>query len=448
MALYLKYRPNNFETIVGQEQVKDILKAEVKQDKLSSSYVFFWPRWTGKTSTARILAKAINCTWEWEKPCNECENCKLIDSWRTLDFVEIDAASNTQVDKIREEIIDKALYPPTSLKKKIYIIDEVHMLSKSAFNALLKIMEEPPAYLNFILATTELHKVPETIISRCEVFNFKRISQENIIWRLEYICKQEWFEYEIDGLKLIWKISDGWLRDAIKYLEQVSIIWKITAENVSKFLWIAPERQITTFLSTISTDNLDNIFTEIEDLQSKWIDLTNFLKDILSYLDEHLLENTEENLRLINLFNEIYVNIKLFPTPALAYKTIIWNKKIQFNENTTTKTTPEKQETKKNEEKVETTKQEETTECENIKTKLISKLNSPIVKWIIKNFWEIDEENWNIIVYIISNTNFQIITKPENKEILEKELAWICPNKTIEIKNITKEEYFEKQLSN
>ncbi len=442
MALYLKYRPNNFETIVGQEQVKDILKAEVKQDKLSSSYVFFWPRWTGKTSTARILAKAINCTWEWEKPCNECENCKLIDSWRTLDFVEIDAASNTQVDKIREEIIDKALYPPTSLKKKIYIIDEVHMLSKSAFNALLKIMEEPPAYLNFILATTELHKVPETIISRCEVFNFKRISQENIIWRLEYICKQEWFEYEIDGLKLIWKISDGWLRDAIKYLEQVSIIWKITAENVSKFLWIAPERQITTFLSTISTDNLDNIFTEIEDLQSKWIDLTNFLKDILSYLDEHLLENTEENLRLINLFNEIYVNIKLFPTPALAYKTIIWNKKIQFNENTTTKTTPEKQETKKNEEKVETT------ECEDIKTKLISKLNSPIVKWIIKNFWEIDEENWNIIVYIISNTNFQIITKPENKEILEKELAWICPNKTIEIKNITKEEYFEKQLSN
>ena len=455
MALYLKYRPNNFETIVWQEQVKDILKAEVEQDKLSSSYVFFWPRWTGKTSTARILAKAINCTWEWEKPCNECENCKLIDSWRTLDFVEIDAASNTQVDKIREEIIDKALYPPTNLKKKIYIIDEVHMLSKSAFNALLKIMEEPPAYLNFILATTELHKVPETIISRCEVFNFKRISQDNIILRLEYICKQEWFDYEIDGLKLISKISDGWLRDAIKYLEQVSIIWTITAENVSKFLWIAPERQIKAFLDIVSTNDLNDIFTEIEDLQNKWIDLTNFIKDILSYLDEHLLENTKENLKLINLFDEIYVNIRLFPTPALAYKTIIWNKKIQFTE---TRNKQEKNteipENLKNKEKIKATKQEETTEvvettkCEDIKNKLISKLNSPIIKWIIKNFWEIDQENWEIVVYIISNTNFQIITKPDNKEILEKEISWLCPNKTIQIKNITKEEYFEKQLSN
>ena len=447
MALYLKYRPNNFETIVWQEQVKDILKAEVDQDKLSSSYVFFWPRWTGKTSTARILAKAINCTWEWEKPCNKCDNCKLIDSWRTLDFVEIDAASNTQVDKIREEIIDKALYPPTNLKKKIYIIDEVHMLSKSAFNALLKIMEEPPAYLNFILATTELHKVPETIISRCEVFNFKRISQKNIISRLEYICKQEWFDYDIDWLALIAKISDGWLRDAIKYLEQVSIIWKISPENVSKFLWIAPERQITDFLNTVSTNKLDDIFKKIEDLQNQWIDLTNFIKDILSYLDEHLLENTEENLKLINLFDEIYVNIRLFPTPALAYKTIIWNKKIQFSE---VKTKPK--EPIKNKPKQETTQQEERTEiiestkCEDIKNKLISKLNSAIVKWIIKNFWEIDEENWEIVVYIISNTNFQIITKPENKEILEKELAWLCPNKTIQIKNITKEEYFAKSL--
>jgi len=457
MALYLKYRPNNFKSIVWQEQVKDILQAEVKQDKLSSSYIFFWPRWTGKTSTARILAKAINCTWEWEKPCNKCENCKLIDSWRTLDFVEIDAASNTQVDKIREEIIDKALYPPTNLKKKIYIIDEVHMLSKSAFNALLKIMEEPPAYLNFILATTELHKVPETIISRCEVFNFKRISQENIISRLEYICKEEWFEYEKDGLALIWKISDGWLRDAIKYLEQVSIIWTITTENVSKFLWIAPERQITAFLNTISTNNLNDIFKEIEDLQNQWIDLTNFIKDILFYLDEHLLENIEENLKLINLFDEIYANIKLFPTPALAYKTVIWNKKIQFTtNNNTTKINPEnkKENKKKNKKKIENTQQKKTTEviettkCENIKNKLISKLDSPIVKWIIKNFWEIDEKNWEIIIYIISETNFQIITQNEHKEKLETQLSSICPNKPIKIENITKEEYFEKQLNN
>ena len=438
MALYLKYRPNNFKSIVWQEQVKDILNAEVKQWKLSSSYIFFWPRWTGKTSTARILAKAVNCLSQWDdKPCNKCENCKLIDSWRTLDFVEIDAASNTQVDKIREEIIDKALYSPTSLNKKIYIIDEVHMLSKSAFNALLKIMEEPPEYLTFILATTELHKVPDTIISRCEVFNFKRIAQDKIISRLEYICNQESFEYEKDWLALIWKISDWWLRDAIKYLEQVSIIWKITLENVSKFLWIAPERQISSFLDLVQTWDLNKIFLEIENLQNQWIDLANFVKDILFYLDENLLENIDKNLNLIKLFDEIYANIKLFPTPVLAYKTIIWSnffqktKKADIN-NTSTEIIS------KNSEK----------QCEQLKDKLISKLKSPIIKWIIRNFWEISVEDQKIVVYIISKSNFDIISQSDKKEELEKTLFVLCPDFIIDIQYISKEEYFQKQLKN
>ena len=492
MSLYLKYRPSDFKSIVGQEQVKDILKAETKQNKLSSSYIFFWPRWTWKTSTARILAKAINCTWEWEKPCNNCEACNLINSWKTLDFVEIDAASNTQVDKIREEIIDKAIYPPTNLKKKVYIIDEVHMLSKSAFNALLKIMEEPPEYLIFILATTEIHKVPETIISRCEVFNFKRISQENVINQLKYIADQEWIKYDEEGLKLIAKISDGGLRDAIKYLEQVSIVWEVNTENTSKFLWLAPERQIQDFLETVEKWDINEIFSKIEDLQNQWIDLSNFIKDILSYLDEHLSENIEKNLKLINLFDEVYQNLKNFPSPVLAYKTVLWNKlvsqvnnanqvnseqwivnnnwKLKNNEkekiqnkthpelvsgstwNTTQKNNWNSEvkleiENKKTENNNQSSSTQNQSQSLN-KEELLKHINSPIVKWIIKNFGNVDIDWNNVVITIISQTNFTILNQADKKEELEKTILKLVPNANIEIKYMSKEEYFEQKLKN
>ena len=470
MSLYLKYRPKDFKSIVWQEQVKDILKAETEQNKLSSSYIFFWPRWTWKTSTARILAKAINCTWEWEKPCNNCEACNLINSWKTLDFVEIDAASNTQVDKIREEIIDKAIYPPTTLRKKIYIIDEVHMLSKSAFNALLKIMEEPPEYLIFILATTEIHKVPETIISRCEVFNFKRISQENVINQLKYIADQEGFKYTEEGLKLIAKISDWGLRDAIKYLEQISIVGEINAENTSKFLWLAPERQIQWFLEVVENQDVNQIFSEIENLQNQWIDLSNFIKDILSYLDEHLTENIEKNLKLINLFDEIYQSLKNFPSPVLAYKTILWNKIVRDdrgfvgrlsddNKNQSpTSWNPDKTNQSQSLLNPSISKEQpwENPEILNqswnpesiTKETLLQNINSPIVKGIIKNFWNVDTE-WNkVIITIISQTNFTILNQPDKKEELEKAILGLNPQAEIDIRYMSKEEYFEHKLKN
>ncbi len=477
MSLYLKYRPADFKSIVGQEQVKDILKAEVEQSKLSSSYIFFWPRWTGKTSTARILAKAINCLWEWEKPCNVCEACNLINSWKTLDFVEIDAASNTQVDKIREEIIDKAIYPPTNLKKKVYIIDEVHMLSKSAFNALLKIMEEPPEYLIFILATTEIHKVPETIISRCEVFNFKRISQENVINQLKYIADQEWIKYDEEWLKLIAKISDGGLRDAIKYLEQVSIVWEVNTENTSKFLWLAPERQIKDFLEVVEAGDIKEVFHTIEKLQNQGVDLSNFIKDTLAYLDEHLSENIEENLKLINLLDEVYQNLKNFPSAVLAYKTVLWNNL----------TNRDKAKSKKQKAKIIENKQNQSQSIQNqlssdsseqihqtsplktedknqlwdnpeilkqswspdfTKDELLKHLDSPILKWIIKNFWNVDVK-WNkVIITIISQTNFTILNQADKKEDLEKTILKLVPNAEIELKYMSKEEYFEQKLKN
>jgi DNA polymerase-3 subunit gamma/tau len=171
------------------------------------------------------LAKAINCLNPTDgNPCNACANCTIINEGTSLDYVEIDAASHTGVDNIREEILDKALYPPTTLKKKIYVIDEVHMLSKGAFNSLLKTIEEPKGNVCFILATTEIHKVPDTIVSRCQVFNFKKVSDEEIIGNLAHICEKEGFSYDKEALALIATISDGGVRDSVKYLDQVSIL--------------------------------------------------------------------------------------------------------------------------------------------------------------------------------------------------------------------------------
>ena len=188
MALYLKYRPKDFDSIVGQDFVKNTLKKAVETEKTVWAYLLCGPRWTGKTSTARIFAKAINCENpnKWN-PCNSCKICEAINNESLVDVIEIDAASNTWVDNIRE-IIEKAQYKPTNAKFKVYIIDEVHMLSKWAFNALLKILEEPPSYLKFILATTETHKVPETIVSRCQRYDFKNISTNNIKERLKFIA--------------------------------------------------------------------------------------------------------------------------------------------------------------------------------------------------------------------------------------------------------------------
>ncbi|MDR2415520.1 MAG: DNA polymerase III subunit gamma/tau [Candidatus Peribacteria bacterium] len=172
-----------------------------------------------------MLAKAINCLNPHDgNPCNQCTNCIIINEGTSLDYVEIDAASHTGVDNIREEILDKALYPPTALKKKIYVIDEVHMLSKGAFNSLLKTIEEPKGNVCFILATTEIHKVPDTIISRSQVFNFKKVSDEEIIANLAHICKKEGFSYDKEALALIATISDGGVRDSVKYLDQISIL--------------------------------------------------------------------------------------------------------------------------------------------------------------------------------------------------------------------------------
>lgn len=250
---------------------------------------------------------------------------QLIDAGKTLDFVEIDAASHTWVDNIREEIIDKALYPPVHLKKKVYVIDEVHMLSKGAFNALLKIMEEPPSYLIFILATTELHKVPDTIASRCQVFNFKHLTIDEITGRLVHIATQEKIPYQESALRLIAKLSSWALRDAIKYLEQISILGEVTEEHVATFLGVVSDRLLQQAMELLQGNDPHAWIAFLDTIISQWVDLQNFAKEILMWLDEHFMEQPTRFAQLAGMMREIIAESKRYPHPLLLWKAKTWH---------------------------------------------------------------------------------------------------------------------------
>lgn len=325
MSLYLKYRSKTFDDVVEQDYTKSILKQQVLKSlewEQFSNYLFYGSRGIGKTSVARIVARSLNCLDNTlGNPCNQCESCKLILSNRSTDIVEIDAASNTGVDNIRDEIINKAMYPPVQLKKKVYIIDEVHMLSTGAFNALLKIMEEPPSYLVFILATTELHKVPDTIISRCQLFHFKRITTQGIVKRLEHICGVEWFQYTTTWLEIIARLADGGMRDAIKYLDQVSILWLIDEKTVSQCLGVTSDAVIKEFVDIVASGNSKEGVHFISRLQENSIDIYVFLKDVLHYLDVHITVDTMGTLLpVVHFVKSVYEKIKYFPHPMVLIK--------------------------------------------------------------------------------------------------------------------------------
>ena len=240
-ALYRKYRPQTFDDVVGQMAVTQTLKTQLSSGRLSHAYLFTGSRGTGKTSSAKILAKAVNCLNPQDgNPCNCCEACRTIDSGACMDVLEIDAASNNGVDNVRD-LRDDAIYTPSQVKMRVYIIDEVHMLSISAFNALLKIIEEPPEHLLFILATTELHKVPATILSRCQRFSFRRISQEDIAARLQYVAYQENIDLDDSAARVLARLADGGMRDGLSLLDQCAgaTTGELTAERVYACLGIA-----------------------------------------------------------------------------------------------------------------------------------------------------------------------------------------------------------------
>lgn len=252
-ALYRKYRPQTFDDVSGQMAVTQTLKTQIMTGKMSHAYLFTGSRGTGKTSCAKILAKAVNClNPDHGNPCNVCEACKAIDSGSCMDVLEIDAASNNGVDNVRD-LRDDAIYTPSQVKMRVYIIDEVHMLSLSAFNALLKIIEEPPEHLLFILATTELHKVPATILSRCQRFAFRRIVPEDIVGRLNYIAYQESIELEPDAASFLARLADGGLRDAVSLLDQCASAAQgaVTVDEACKVLGLAGARQTAALMEAV-----------------------------------------------------------------------------------------------------------------------------------------------------------------------------------------------------
>ncbi len=465
MSLANKYRPKNFDTIIGQDHITGILKAKIKSDKgWHSNFLLFGPRWTGKTSSARILAKAMNCLdLKDGNPCNQCANCKIIDEWKTLDYVEIDAASHTGVDNIREEIIDKTAYPPTMLKKKIYVIDEVHMLSKWAFNALLKTIEEPKDTMAFILATTEIHKVPETIVSRCQVFNFRKVPEKEMVGRLEEICKSEWLEYEANALTLIAKLSEWCVRDAVKYVDQVSILGNLTEENVTKFLGVASEQTIIDFIKYIVDKDIDSLFNEISKLTDQWVDLQHFAKQVLMYLDNNLFENTDLYLKISEQFGEILAGIRNYPYPALIYK-IVLHKYINWTNNINEPTIVQKpQETKldpviekpTSEKPVEQQKQTNSpiqptnnSKSSDLWTRVVNRIDKWSLQKSLKDLSSISSlENGVANIKVINKFAQMALENHENRDYLERLLSeenW--SNLQIKVEFQSKEDFFAGML--
>lgn len=301
-ALYRVWRPQTFEDLVGQDMITKTLKNALATKQTTHAYLFAGPRGTGKTSCAKLFAKALNCPNQVNgDPCNECETCKAITAGRLNDVIEIDAASNNGVEEIRD-IRDKVKYAPTQADYKVYIIDEVHMLSTSAFNALLKTLEEPPANVVFILATTDPHKIPATIISRTQRFDFKRITSGAILERMEYILKQKQFEYDKQALNVIARAAEGGMRDALSILDQVLsfgdnkvtldnallVTGSVTRENLIKYLSQVQNHETVAGLQTIHA-----ILDEGKDSKRLLEDLINCCRDLLLYKQApEMLEQT------------------------------------------------------------------------------------------------------------------------------------------------------------
>lgn len=293
-ALYRKYRPKTFDEICGQEAVTTSLKNQVKNGEISHAYIFQGTRGTGKTSAAKILSRAVNCLHPIDgNPCNECENCKAIISESVLDVVEMDAASNNGVDDIRE-LKEKVIYPPQSLKYKVYIIDEVHMLSKGAFNALLKILEEPPRHLIFILATTEIQKIPATILSRSQKYNFKRISIEEITKNLKKITELEGKSCDEEVFTLIAKSSDGAMRDALSVLDQ--LITKnrdhIKLEDAMEVLGISSSELLFSLSRALVEKDVAGALYAIDEIYKEGVDFNTLSSQILNHFRDFLLVKT------------------------------------------------------------------------------------------------------------------------------------------------------------
>ena len=326
MALYTKYRPKAFSDLVGQESLRKTLQSAVLNNMISHAYLFSGSRGTGKTSTARILAKAINCKNIQKNgdPCGVCEFCIAADNGKMTDLIEIDAASERKIEDMRD-LIEKIAYAPNFGKAKIYIIDEVHMLTKEAFNALLKTLEEPPSHAFFILATTEFHKVPETIRSRCQAFFFKKITNSDIADRLQYIAETEGFLYDHSGLALLAQRAGGGMRDAISLLERCASWGALREKELIESLGILSPDVFQNFYTALTTKDGKGSLDIIDALLEEGRDLEEFSKGFLGFLREQFFDQVLEKgmrnlpwlLEVVDIFEKANWNLKTAEIPTL-----------------------------------------------------------------------------------------------------------------------------------
>ncbi len=307
MSLYTKYRPKDWDSVVGQDFIVKILRSSLKNGNTGHAYILTGSRGTGKTTSARILAKSFNCLdLQDGNPCNACENCQAFENGTMIDIIEIDGASNALVDDIRA-MIDEAKFLPTFGKFKVYIIDEVHMLGKSAFNALLKTLEEPPEHVKFILATTEIDKVPETIRSRAQRFDFQKISEKNIIDRLNFVIDAEKITADPGAIELIAKLSRGGMRDALTLLEQFSVDKNLSLEFLQNTFSMIDDDFMDEIIEILASKNDEKFAEMIEKIKTQHIRSENFFEQIILRLRDKMVENLgNEKFGIYNAIFEIF----------------------------------------------------------------------------------------------------------------------------------------------
>ena len=365
-ALYRKYRPKKFSEVVGQDHVKKVLMRAIEEGRVSHAYIFAGPRGTGKTTTARILAKALNCEHrEGAEPCGKCYSCRAIDEGTFMDVVELDAASNRGIDEIRR-IREGASFRPIEGKYKVYIIDEVHMLTREAFNALLKTLEEPPPHVVFVLATTNLEKVPPTIVSRCQVLEFRNLPEDLIVERLREVCEKEGIDVTEEALKLIAKRSMGGMRDALTILEQV---WKfsggkIDVPDVENALGLIRSDIVKRYVESVLRGDIEGIKKVVEEVYYSGKELDVLVQEALDYTVERAAKGNADYIRLSRELLTALREIKIFENKKAYILAFSLSLAQRFSSGLEVKGKTEQKEAKRVEEKEVEEKEEDLKEKE------------------------------------------------------------------------------------